>query len=116
MYPYIGSYTKIATIFGTSHTRVRRGVLNDYSPKDNVTEDYDCAGKDFKDEYPPLSKKREHVSGKASWIYISARRMCVLIMNLQRQISPELDEVSKKRAKKDQIITRVPQKIPVVRA
>ncbi|KAJ7920708.1 hypothetical protein B0H13DRAFT_2421325 [Mycena leptocephala] len=82
MYPYIGSYTKIATIFGTGHTRVRRGVLNDYSPKDNVTEDYDCAGKDFKDEYPPLSKKREHDSGKASWTYISARCELPLALKL----------------------------------
>jgi hypothetical protein len=40
MYPYLGSYTKIAVIFGITHTRVRKAVLNDYVPPDDETEDY----------------------------------------------------------------------------
>lgn len=59
MHPYLGNYTKIAVIFGITHNRVRKAVLNDYAPPDNVDEDYDAAGQEFMDEYPPLSDKLE---------------------------------------------------------
>ncbi|KAJ6511501.1 hypothetical protein C8R47DRAFT_1095280 [Mycena vitilis] len=94
MHPYLGNYTKIANIFGITHTRIRRAVLNDYSPSDDVTEDYDYAGKDFKDEYPPRLKKFHGHSQPAG----------------KRSRSPELDDVIVKRTKKDQA-TNPPAKL-----
>ncbi|KAF7342092.1 hypothetical protein MVEN_01796500 [Mycena venus] len=99
MHPYLENYTKIATIFGTTRHRVREAVLNDLSPPDNVAEDYAYAGKEFKNEFPPLPKKDQHDSAK-------------------RPKSPELDEIPQKRAKNDEIasavIVKVPRQIPVV--
>ncbi|KAJ7326200.1 hypothetical protein DFH08DRAFT_885047 [Mycena albidolilacea] len=96
---YFKNYTKIATIFGISrHDRVRRAVLNDCSSRDDVAEDYDYAGKEFKNEYPPASIRCQQDSDK-------------------RPRSPELDDVPQKRARRDKIPasqTRVPQKILVV--
>ncbi|KAJ6562508.1 hypothetical protein B0H19DRAFT_1375570 [Mycena capillaripes] len=102
MHRYLENYTKIALIFGITHTRVRRAVLNDYVPGDDVAEDYDYAGKGYKNEYPSLSKKGDgHLRDSD-----------------KRPRSPELDDVPVKRAKLDPInnprTTQVPQKIPFV--
>ncbi|KAF8178168.1 hypothetical protein K438DRAFT_1280959 [Mycena galopus ATCC 62051] len=98
MYPYLQSYTKIGFIFGITHTRVRRAVLNDYTPPDDITEDYDYVGRDFKKEYPALSANG-HSADK-------------------RPRSPELDDISESRPKRRQVApppqTLVPQKMPVV--
>ncbi|KAJ7248160.1 hypothetical protein B0H12DRAFT_1124090 [Mycena haematopus] len=111
MHPYIENYSKIAAIFGITHSRVRRAVLNAFSPSDNVAEDYDFAGKDFKKEYPPLSANKQSAD--------------------KRPRSPELDDVPQKRAKRGQIthpepgackipalpvrtVIKVPREIPVV--
>ncbi|KAJ7481755.1 hypothetical protein FB451DRAFT_1237060, partial [Mycena latifolia] len=88
MHPYLGSYTKIAVIFGITHTRVRKAVLNEYAPPDDVAEDYEHAGQEFKDQYPPFPGKRAPPSfGK-------------------RQMSPELDDIPRKRARKDESATQ----------
>ncbi|KAJ6618762.1 hypothetical protein B0H10DRAFT_2029059 [Mycena sp. CBHHK59/15] len=87
MYPHIGSYTRIAAIFGITHTRVRRAVLNQYSPPDDITDDYDYAGQEFKQEYPPISEKSSSSN-----------------LN-KRQISPELGDVelpTNKRSRKNE--------------
>ncbi|KAJ7776588.1 hypothetical protein DFH07DRAFT_980821 [Mycena maculata] len=55
VHPYFQNYTKIAYIFGIAHTRIRRAVLNEYMCPDDVTEDYQHAGKEFEHEYPQLS-------------------------------------------------------------
>lgn len=115
---YLKNYTKIATIFGISHhARVRRAVLNDHSSRDDVAEDYDYAGKEFKNEYPPASIRCQQDSDKVSGWFLGPTLM--LIISFQRPRSPELDDIPQKRAKRDKIPasqTRVPQKIPVVRS
>ncbi|KAJ7248166.1 hypothetical protein B0H12DRAFT_1124137 [Mycena haematopus] len=94
MHPYIENYSKIAAVFGITRSRARRAVLNELTPPDNVDEDYDFAGKDFMEEYPPLSAKNQSVD--------------------KRPRSPELDDVPQKRAKKGQITPPEPgaHKIP----
>ncbi|KAJ7026577.1 hypothetical protein C8F04DRAFT_1399976 [Mycena alexandri] len=104
MHPYVQSYTKIARIFGINHPRVRNAVLNAYGSPDNTTEDYDYAGKDFKDEYPPLSDK-------------PPKKTLDVRDTRKRGRSPELDTVSSKRSKKDQtaaITSANPQKTVVI--
>ncbi|KAJ7701884.1 hypothetical protein B0H17DRAFT_1327498 [Mycena rosella] len=85
VYLYIKSYTKIGLIFGITHTRARKAVLNDYAPPDDLAEDYAQAGHEFKDEYPPLSDKRPSDSRKRQ---------------RSHDASPELDDVPGKRVAK----------------
>ncbi|KAJ7726912.1 hypothetical protein B0H16DRAFT_1591737 [Mycena metata] len=89
VHPHVQSYSKIARIFGMNHPRVRKAVLNEYASPDNTAEDYDYAGKDFKDEYPPPSDK-------------PLKKTLSVRDTEKRDRSPELDVVSNKRAKKDQ--------------
>ncbi|KAJ6591242.1 hypothetical protein DFH09DRAFT_1139088 [Mycena vulgaris] len=103
MHPYLRNYTKIGLIFGVTHKRIRKAVLNDCSTPDDVAEDYEYAGREFQDEYPPLSSKPASRASESA--------------SEKRQRSPELDEISK-RAKKNEMTsqpaTRVSRMMPVV--
>ncbi|KAJ7173100.1 hypothetical protein C8R43DRAFT_680855 [Mycena crocata] len=98
MHPYLGNYTKIAVIFGITHNRVRKAVLNDYSPPDDVSEDYEYAGQEFQDEFPPLSN--EPGSKDATRDESPARSQDD---SRKRHRSPELDDVSNKRTQKNEV-------------
>ncbi|KAJ7165091.1 hypothetical protein C8R46DRAFT_304331 [Mycena filopes] len=97
MYPHIENYSQIARIFGIGHNRVRRAVLNAYSPPDDVAQDYAHAGQDFRDEYPPLSESQEPNAGGSGE---------------KRSRSPELDDLSNKRPKRAETATTSSSVIP----
>ncbi|KAJ7505682.1 hypothetical protein B0H11DRAFT_2272484 [Mycena galericulata] len=59
VHPYIGCYDTIARIFGISSRRVLTAVLNAYAKPDNVSLDYDRAGSEFREEYPPIEESDE---------------------------------------------------------
>ncbi|KAJ7128762.1 hypothetical protein C8R43DRAFT_1134343 [Mycena crocata] len=48
------STSRIAVIFGISANPIARALENSYQPSDNLAQDYDKAGPDFKVQFPPL--------------------------------------------------------------
>ncbi|KAJ7503464.1 hypothetical protein B0H11DRAFT_2357766 [Mycena galericulata] len=88
VHPYLNNYTKIAAVFGITHTRVRRAVLNQYTPPDDVLKDYEYAGQEFRDGYPPLPDEETRTSTTPSDT---------------RQVSLEIDDISYRRANQPEI-------------